>query len=257
MNELKKIFDYQGKQVRTVVVDGEPLFVAKDVCEILDHSNPTKAVADLVDPDDLTSGEVIDSMGRTQVANLVTEAGLYSLVLGSRKAEAKSFKRWIVHEVLPSIRKHGGYLTAEKIEEALLNPDTIIRLATNLKEEQQKVRLLEEKRKEDAPKVLFADSVAASHTNILIGELAKILKQNGLDIGQNRLFEWLRQRGYLINRRGTDYNMPTQKAMEMELFIIKETTINKPDGSIHISKTVKVTGKGQVYFVNKLIVKTA
>lgn len=256
MNELKKIFDYQGKQVRTVVVDGEPMFVAKDVCEILELDDVRRAVERL-DDDERSLTPVIDSLGREQEAWAVNEAGLYGLVLGSKKPEAKSFKRWVKHEVLPSIRKHGGYLTAEKIEEALLNPDTIIRLATNLKAEQQKVRLLEEKRKEDAPKVLFADSVAASHTNILIGELAKILKQNGLDIGQNRLFEWLRQRGYLINRRGTDYNMPTQKAMEMELFIIKETTINKPDGSIHISKTVKVTGKGQVYFVNKLIVKTA
>ena len=256
MNELQKIFNYDGKQVRTVVVDGEPMFVAKDVCEILEIDD-TRRASERLEDDERILIPVTDSLGREQETWAVTESGLYSLVLGSRKAEAKSFKRWITHEVIPSIRKHGAYMTAEKIEEVLLNPDTIIKLATNLKAEQEKVRQLSAKVEADHPKVLFADSVSSASNSILIGELAKLVKQNGVDIGQNRLFEWMRQNGYLINRRGTDYNMPTQRSMEMGLFTIKETTINKPDGSIHISKTVKVAGKGQVYFVNKLIQKTA
>lgn len=255
MNELQKIFNYDGKQVRTMVVDGEPMFVAKDVCEILEIDN--RETTRKLEADEVGSTHLADATGRNQEMITITESGLYSLVLGSRKPEAKTFKRWITHEVIPSIRKHGAYMTAEKIEEVLLNPDTIIKLATNLKAEQEKVRQLSAKVEADHPKVLFADSVSSASNSILIGELAKLVKQNGVDIGQNRLFEWMRQNGYLINRRGTDYNMPTQRSMEMGLFTIKETTINKPDGSIHISKTVKVAGKGQVYFVNKLIQKTA
>jgi len=257
MNELQKIFQYEGKQVRTVFIDGAIWFVAKDICEILEHSNPTKAVADLVDSDDLTSGEVIDSMGRTQTVNLVNEAGLYSLVLGSRKSEAKAFKRWITHEVLPSINKHGAYLTPATLESMIASPEFGIKLLSALKDEQEKVKSLTAKVEADKNLVLFASSVSAASTSILIGELAKLIKQNGYDIGQNRLFEWMRQNGYLISRKGTDYNMPTQRAMDMGIFTIKETTINKPDGSIHISKTVKVTGKGQIYFVNKFIGEVA
>lgn len=256
MNELQKIFQYDGKSVRTAMISDIPVMCAKDICELLDIIWNGAATLQRVGERHKGVTKFPTPSG-DQDMFYVDEAGFYKLAMRSNKPDAERVQDWIAEEVLPAIRKHGGYLTAEKIEEVLLNPDTIIRLATDLKSEREKVRRLEEKRKEDAPKVLFADSVAASHTNILIGELAKILKQNGLDIGQNRLFEWLRQRGYLINRRGTDYNMPTQKAMEMELFIIKETTINKPDGSIHISKTVKVTGKGQVYFVNRLITKTA
>lgn len=184
---------------------------------------------------------------------VVNEPGLYSLVLRSRKPEAKAFKRWITHEVIPAIRKHGGYLTPQKVEEVLLNPDTIIRLATDLKAERERRLALEAENVKNAPKVLFADSVAASHTDILIGDLAKLLRQNGIEIGQKRLFEWLRENGYLIKQRGLSWNMPTQKAMELGLFRVKETTINKPDGSVQISKTTKVTGKGQIYFVEKFL----
>lgn len=201
--------------------------------------------------DDDEKGDVglTDTIGREQKMTTVNEAGLYSLVLGSRKPEAKQFKRWITHEVIPSIRKHGAYMTPDKIEEVLMNPDTIIQLAQTLKAEQEKNKQLAAKIEQDKPKVLFSESVATANTSILIGELAKIIKQNGVDIGQNRLFDYLREIGFLI-KSGTSRNMPTQKAMEMQLFEIKESTVNMPDGTIKISKTPKVTGKGQIYFVN-------
>lgn len=249
MNELQ-IFNFQNKgTVRTVIRVGEPWFVAKDVCELLDIKNATDVIKRL-DLDEVTRFNLGGLSGET---NIVNESGLYSLVIGSRKQEAREFKRWITHEVIPSIRKHGAYMTAETLQQALLNPDTIIRLATQLKDEQERSKHLTAKVEADKPKVLFADSVAASHTSILIGEFAKILRQNGVEIGQNRLFEWLRNHGYLISRAGTDYNMPTQYSMERKLMTIKETTINKPDGSVMISKTVKLTGRAQVYFIEKFL----
>lgn len=180
----------------------------------------------------------------------IPENVFYRLAMKAKNEAAEHFQAKIADEVIPSIRKHGGYLTPDKLEEVLLKPDTLIQLAQNLKAEQEKRKALEVKMEEQKPKVLFAESVEAAKTSILIGELAKLLKQNGINIGQNRLFEWLRNNGYLIKRQGSDYNMPTQRAMEMGLFEIKETTITHSDGHIHVSKTPKVTGKGQVYFVN-------
>lgn len=247
MEQLQRIFDYNGHQVRTVVKDNEPWFVAKDVCNILEiDSSQTRRLDE--DEKGLYS---IQTPGGTQQMICVNEPGLYSLILGSRKKEAKQFKRWVTHEVLPSIRKHGAYMTPETIEKVLLNPDTIIKIATQLKEEQEKRKEAERIIEEQRPKVIFADAVSASKTSILVGELAKLLKQNGIDIGQNRLFEWMRENGYLIKRKGTDYNMPTQRSMELGLFEIKETSITHSDGRISISKTPKVTGKGQLYFINK------
>ena len=247
MEQLQRIFDYNGHQVRTVVKDNEPWFVAKDVCNILEiDSSQTRRLDE--DEKGLYS---IQTPGGTQQMICVNEPGLYSLILGSRKKEAKQFKRWVTHEVLPSIRKHGAYMTPETIEKVLLNPDTIIKIATQLKEEQEKRKEAERIIEEQRPKVIFADAVSASETSILVGELAKLLKQNGIDIGQNRLFEWMRENGYLIKRKGTDYNMPTQRSMELGLFEIKETSITHSDGRISISKTPKVTGKGQLYFINK------
>lgn len=246
-NELQ-IFNFNGNNIRVIEKDGQPWWIAKDVCEILELSNPTVAIAELEEDE-----RAKYSLGRQGEANIINEPGLYSLVLRSRKPEAKAFKRWITHEVIPAIRKHGGYLTPQKVEEVLLNPDTIIRLATDLKAERERRLALEAENVKNAPKVLFADSVAASHTDILIGDLAKLLRQNGIEIGQKRLFEWLRENGYLIKQRGLSWNMPTQKAMELGLFRVKETTINKPDGSVQISKTTKVTGKGQIYFVEKFL----
>ena len=182
---------------------------------------------------------------------VVNESGLYNVILRSDKPEAKPFRKWVTSKVLPSIRKHGAYMTPQKIEEVLLNPDTIIKLATELKAEQEKRVALESKVEQDKPLVAFANSVSVAKTSILVGELAKLLKQNGVDMGQNRLFAWMRENGYLISRKGTDYNMPTQRSMEMELFEIKESTISHGDGHTSISKTPKVTGKGQIYFTNR------
>lgn len=251
MNELKVFQNAEFGQVRTLLIDNEPWFVAKDVCECLWIKDVSKAAQRL--DEDEKGTNLIPTPGGTQNMLCVNEYGLYALVLSSRKPEAKKFKRWITHEVLPSIRKHGAYMTEEKIEEVLTNPDTIIKLATHLKEEQQKRKALEQKIEKDKPKILFADAVSSSKTSILVGELAKLLKQNGIDIGQNRLFKWLRQNGYLISRKGTDYNMPTQKSMELKLFEVKETTVTHADGHTTVNKTPKVTGKGQQYFINKFL----
>ena len=252
MNDLQIFKNPEFGEIRTIEKDGEPWFVGKDVAEGLGYSNTADAVQKHVDDDDkLTSQIAIAGQNRNII--IINESGLYSLVLSSKLPGAKQFKRWITSEVIPSIRKHGGYLTPDKLEEVLLKPDTLIQLAQNLKAEQEKRMALEVKMEEQKPKVLFAESVEAAKTSILIGELAKLLKQNGINIGQNRLFEWLRNNGYLIRRQGSDYNMPTQRAMEMGLFEIKETTITHSDGHIHVSKTPKVTGKGQVYFVNLFV----
>lgn len=252
MNQLQVFNNQEFGQVRTMTIDGSPWFVAKDVCKCLDINNSRQALARL-DSDEKNSVILNDGTPGNPEKGIVNEYGLYSLVLSSRKPSAKAFKRWITHEVIPAIRKHGAYMTDETLEQALTSPDFLIRLATELKTEQEARRLAEQKIEADKPKVLFADSVAASHGSILVGELAKLLNQNGIDIGQNRLFNWLRENGYLICRKGTDYNMPTQRSMEMQLFNIKETAITHSDGHVSISKTVKVTGKGQVYFVNKFL----
>lgn len=183
--------------------------------------------------------------------DFIPEPLVYKLAFKANNKIAESFQDWLAIEVLPSIRKHGAYLTDEKIEEVLTDPDTIIKLATQLKAEREEKKLLQQQAEEDKPKVLFAEAVTASHTTILVGELAKLLRQNGIDTGQNRLFSWLRNNGYLIKRKGTDYNMPTQKAMDLGLFEVKETSITHSDGHISVSKTPKVTGKGQLYFINK------
>ena len=252
MNQLQAFNNTEFGRVRTMVINGSPWFVAKDVCECLDINNSRQALARL-DSDEKNSVILNDGTPGNPEKGIVNEYGLYSLVLSSRKPSAKAFKRWITHEVIPAIRKHGAYMTGETLEQALTSPDFLIRLATELKTEQEARRLAEQKIEADKPKVLFADSVAASHGSILVGELAKLLNQNGIDIGQNRLFNWLRENGYLICRKGTDYNMPTQRSMELQLFSIKETAITHSDGHVSISKTVKVTGKGQLYFVNKFL----
>lgn len=248
MNELM-VFSYEGKEVRTIQRDGEPWWVLKDVCDVLELSN-ARMIADRLDEDDVSLAYITDSLGRQQQTNIVNESGLYSVILRSDKLEAKTFKRWITHEVLPQIRKHGAYITTSKLEEIMNDPDAWIKLLTALKEERQEKERLQLQTIQDKPKVVFADAVSVSDGTILIGELAKILKGNGIEIGQNRLFERLRQDGFLIKRKGTDYNAPTQKAMELGLFKVKETAITHSDGHVTISKTTKVTGKGQQYFVN-------
>ena len=243
MNQLL-IFNYKNKTVRTVTVNNETWWVLKDVCNILELTN-NRIVADRLEKDEVSQTYIIDSLGRQQQTQIISEAGLYNVILRSDKPEAKEFKRWVTHRVLPSIRKHGGYIAGQ---ETLTDDELVLKA---LQVAQKKIAEKEQLIDAQKPKVLFADSVETSKTSILIGELAKILKQNGCDIGQNRLFKWLRHKGYLISRRGTDYNMPTQKSMELGLFEIRETTVILPDGQVRITKTSKVTGKGQVYFVNK------
>lgn len=245
MTELQA-FDFKGQQVRTIMLDSAPWWVAKDVLEVL-GLDTSHGVRDL--EDDEKDLHIMETLGGKQEMTIVSEAGLYSLVLRSRKSEAKEFKRWITHEVLPTLRKHGAYMTPEAIEKTLTNPDFIIRLATELKQEQERRQTLEAQAAIDRPKTIFADAVTESKTSILIGDLAKLIKQNGVDIGQKRLFAWLRENGWLM-KSGSSKNMPTQKAMEQKLFEIKERTINAPDGHIIISKTPKVTGKGQLFFIN-------
>lgn len=247
MDELQIFQSKEFGKVRTLVKGGEPWFVASDVCESLGLSNPTVSVNRL-DADERSKF----NLGRQGEVNTVNEYGLYNLVLGSRKPEAKAFKRWITHEVIPTIRKHGGYLTPDKVEEILTNPDAIIRLATQLKEERAKREAAEKVIEEQRPKALFADAVSASKTSILIGALAKLIRQNGVDVGQKRLFEWLRKKGYLI-KSGNDKNMPTQRSMERGLFEVKEGSYVDGDGVNRITRTTKVTGKGQLYFVNKFL----
>lgn len=188
-------------------------------------------------------------------ADFIPENIFYRLAMKAKSETAEQFQAFVADEVLPSIRKRGAYLTPAKIEEVLLNPDTIIQLAQALKEEQEARRIADAKIEADRPKVLFADAVSTSKQSILVGDLAKLIKQNGVEIGQNRLFDWLRNHGYLIKQKGASWNMPTQKAMDLGLFEIKETTRVQSDGHIKIDKTVKVTGKGQVYFINRFLGK--
>lgn len=249
MNELQN-FTFDGSTVRTIMINSEPYFVGKDVAQVLGYSNTRKALIDHVDSDDKTDGVPIrDSIGREQRPTLINESGIYSLIIGSKLPTAKRFKRWVTSEVLPAIRKHGAYA----VDELLDDPDLAIKAFTALKEEREKRKALEAQNAVMIPKAVFADAVTTSDSCILIGDLAKLLRQNGVEIGQKRLFEWLRNHGFLIKRRGSDWNSPTQRAMEMGLFEIKETAITHSDGHVTISKTTKVTGKGQVYFVNRFL----
>lgn len=257
---MKKLEIFQNKsfgRIRTLAINNEPWFVGKDVAEILGYAKPENAIANHVDEEDKTS-TLIQGSGSNykSKAIIINESGLYSLVLSSKLPSAKEFKRWITHEVIPAIRKHGAYMTEDTLEKALTSPDFLIQLATQLKEEKEK-RLAAEKQIEmDRPKTIFADAVSASHTSILVGEMAKILRGNGGEIGQKRFFDWLRENGYLIRRKGTDYNMPTQRAMELGLFEIKEGSYVNGSGVNIITKTPKITGKGQQYFVNKFLTDT-
>nr|DAS61618.1 MAG TPA: repressor domain protein [Caudoviricetes sp.] len=248
MEGLQIFSNAEFGEVRTLVLNNEPWFVGKDVAEVLGYSNPQKAVRDHIDDDDKTLNESFTVNGTQGV--LINESGLYSLILSSKLPNAKAFKRWVTSEVLPSIRKHGLYAK----EELLDNPDIAIAAFKALKEEREARKALEAENKQMQPLALFAKSVSASDTSILIGDLAKLLKQNGYDTGQKRLFEELRQRGFLM-KSGSSKNLPTQKSMELGLFEVKESTINNPDGSVRVTKTTKITGKGQIYFVNKFLTR--
>lgn len=250
MKELKIIDEREvlGKEFKIYGDFENPLFLAKDVAEWIEHSN-SRAMLENIDENEKVVRNVY-TLGGCQESWFLTEDGLYEVLMLSRKPIAKAFKKE-VKKILKSIRKNGMYATDELLD----NPDLAIKAFTKLKEEREKRKLLETKIEEDKPKVIFADAVATSQTSILIGDLAKLIKQNGVDMGQNRLFEWMRDNGYLITRKGESFNMPTQKSMELELFEIKERTVINPDGSIRINKTSKVTGKGQQYFINLFLSK--
>lgn len=272
MNELKIFKNDEFGEIRTLEIENEPWFIGKDVCRLFGDKNHNRSIG-RVDEIDKRCEEITDSIGRKQKAIFVNESGLYSLLFAMQPQKAHHdgvsdeypieiqeridrlhrFKRWVTSEVLPAIRKHGAYATAPTIDKILDDPDYGIRLLQNLKEEREKRKALEVQNAVMIPKAVFADAVTTSDSCILIGDLAKLLRQNGVEIGQKRLFEYLRNHGFLIKRRGADWNSPTQRAMEMGLFEIKETAITHSDGHVTISKTTKVTGKGQIYFVNRFL----
>ena len=251
--QIIKIIDEReilGKQFRIFGDFENPLFLAKDVAEWIEYD--TSSINKMLNNVDETEKvrKNVPTPGGNQEMWFLTEDGLYEVLMLSRKQIAKEFKKQI-KEILKTIRKNGMYVT----ERLLDNPDLAIQAFTKLKEEREKRKELEAKIEEQKPQVLFANTVKSSYTSILVGELAKILTQGGFKTGQNRLFDLLRKDGFLISRQGTDYNMPTQKSMELGLFEIKESTVNNLDGSIRISKTPKVTGKGQEYFINRFFNK--
>lgn len=246
MNEVQ-LFNFENHEVRSILLSDEPWFVGKDVAEALGYSKARNAIATHIDSEDKKDAPIQGTLGGVQEMTVINESGLYSLVLSSKLPSAKKFKRWVTSEVLPALRKTGQYQVKELSGSELM--------AKALIEAQSVLAAKDKQIEEMKPKALFADAVATSHTSILVGELAKILKQNGIDMGQKRLFAWLREKGYLIKRQGTDYNMPTQKAMDLGLFEIKEGSYVNGSGVNITTKTPKITGKGQQYFINKFLAK--
>lgn len=240
--------------IRTVLIDNEPWFVGRDVAEILGYSNTRDAMRKHVDAEDKkilkSQNATLENMPNRGL-QIINESGLYSLILSSTLPNAKQFKRWVTSEVLPSIRKHGAYLTEQKVEEVLLNPDTIIKLATQLKQEREARMQAEALNEANRPKVEFANAVAGSDGTISMADLAKLLKQNGVRTGRDRLYNWMREHGYLM-KHGVSRNTPTQRAMEAGWFKVRENVIVSPYGGTIIKKTTLVTGKGQAYFIKKL-----
>lgn len=250
MKELKIFKNDDFGKIRATEIDGEPWFVGKDVAEALGYGSgksPSNAVAKHVDDEDKGVTEMMTPGGQQNLV-IINESGLYSLILSSKLPTAKKFKRWVTSEVLPAIRRHGAYMTDEKAFDVTHNSsglaDLLQQAADQLKQKDIQIERMK-------PKALFADAVATADTSILVGQLAKILRQNGVQIGQNRLFNWLRENGYL-GKTGNNRNLPTQRAMDLGLFEIKESTFQNPDGSVRITRTPKVTGKGQIYFIEKL-----
>lgn len=250
MNGIIIFNNPQFGEIRTAGTADKPLFCLADVCKALGLT--AKIVNQRLGDEVVSKYPITDSLGREQQALFVNEDGLYDVILDSRKPEAKAFRRWITGEVLPSIRRHGAYMTDGAIERTLTDPDYLIRLATTLKEERTKRLQAENRLQEAHPKIIFADAVSVSKNAILIFDLAKILKQNGVEIGGRRLFDKLREEGFLI-KSGSSKNMPTQRAMDLGLFVIKEGSYINGQGVNVTTKTTKVTGKGQLYFINKFL----
>ncbi len=255
MNSLKIFENPQFGSIRTLELNGEPWFVGKDVAEVLRYAKPTDAVRKHVDDEDRGISKMGTPSG-IQEMTIINESGLYSLILSSKLPTAKAFKRWVTSEVLPAIRRTGGYIptTPQMSEQEIMARAVQISMNT-IKHQKEQLDRQAEQLEQQAPKVLFADSVASSSSSILVFDLAKLLKQNGVNMGGNRLFAWLREHGYLVKRKGSDYNMPTQKSMNLGLFEIKESTHTHADGHTTVNRTPKVTGKGQIYFVSKFLEK--
>lgn len=241
MNEIQ-LFTFNNEQVRTLLINNEPWFIGKDVAQILGYSNPRDALSKHVENEDKDSVAIRDSIGRMQKAPIINESGVYALIFGSKLPDAKKFKHWVTSEVLPQLRKTGSYAAKEMSSEELMAKAFIE--AKSIMERQNK-EIIEMK-----PKALFADTVAASNSSILVGQEAKLISQSGCKIGQNRFFAWLRENGYLCSK-GDNYNMPTQRSREMNLIEIRIRTVTNPDGSVRETKTPMITGKGQIYFLNK------
>lgn len=252
MNELQRVFEYEGSQVRTAVIDGQTWFVAKDVCDTLEIKKYRDSVARL--DEDEREPVLVDTLGGKQEMIAVNESGLYTLIMKSRKPEAKAFKRWVTHEVLPSIRKTGEYKAkaSYEIEDPIKRAEMWIREEQERRALVQRTELLEEQAERNKPKVMFAEAVEVSEDTILIGELAKILKQNGVDMGQNRLFKYLRDEGYLM-KYGDQKNMPTQKSANLGLFKVTKRVLQNPGGDGRVTRTTRVTPKGQQYFISRLV----
>lgn len=251
-NKLQIFKNQEFGELRAILRDGEPWFVAKDVCATLELNNSAQALSRL-DEDERNTIILNEGIGNPQ-KSIVSESGLYSLALGSRKPQAKPFKRWVTHEVIPTIRKHGMYATPETAEKILGDPDFLIETLQTLKKERALRQEAEQKIEQDKPKVLFAEAVGSSKQSILIRELAKLLAQNGIQIGEKRLFSWLRANGFLISKLGDDYNLPSQYSMERKLMVIRERTYSD-DVHTRILRTPMITGKGQRYFVDRFLNK--
>lgn len=256
-----QVFDHSMfGQLPVIIVDGVEWFGATEAATSLSFSNPHKAIDNHVEEDDCTVHTVIDSLGRKQPKKYINESGLYSLIFGAAKQgnnpeikeRAKTFKRWVTSDVLPTIRKHGMFATDQLLD----NPDFAIEVFQKLKEERAARIQLESKYEEVKPLVHFAQSIQISDDLILVSDLATLLKQKGVDTGERRLFEWLRDNGYLI-KSGSEKNMPTQRSLDLKIFEVKTGTRQGSDGTVRITRTAKVTGKGQVYFINKFIDQTA
>ncbi|PFX49705.1 phage antirepressor [Bacillus pseudomycoides] len=255
MNQLQVFNNEEFGQVRTVVQGEDVWFVAKDVADVLEYRD-THNMVRFLDEDEKDTHQV-STLGGSQTMKVINESGLYSAILKSKKPQAKAFKKWVTSEVLPSIRKHGAYMTDQALEQAVTNPDFMIGLLTNLKEEQTKRIEAERKVLQQQPLVTFAQAVEVSVNSILVKDLAILLKQKGIDTGQNRLFEWLRENGYLCSKEGSMYNSPTQRSMDMGLFERQPYVRTNSNGEFETKFTSKITGKGQLYFINKFLGKEA
>ncbi len=252
-NELRIFESAEFGQIRTVQLNNETYFVGKDVATALGYSNSRDALQKHVEDEDKNTVAISDGNRGNPNQTVINESGLYALIFGSKLESAKRFKHWVTSEVLPSIRKNGGYITGQEnlTDEELLERAVLV-AQKKIAERDKIIQQQQAKIEADKPKTIFADAVSASHTSILVGDLAKLICQNGYQIGQKRLFEWMRENGYLM-KTGSSRNMPTQRYVEQGLFEIKESNVQNPDGSVRITRTTKVTGKGQIYFVNKFI----